>query len=45
MHEVCTKSEAFGPVVEGQEEMQFFDGTDGPSMADVSVVSAPFWMI
>jgi hypothetical protein len=32
MNAMCTKSEPFGQVVEGQEEMQFFDGIDGPSI-------------
>jgi hypothetical protein len=41
MDEVCTKSKEFGPVVEGQEEQQFSDGTDGPSKyTDVAVSHA-----
>ena len=30
-HEEYTKTKRIGPVVEEQEEQQFFDGTDGPS--------------
>jgi len=30
-HEEYTKSKGIAPVVEEQEEHQFFDGTDGPS--------------
>jgi hypothetical protein len=31
LNEVCTNRKLFGPVVEGQEEQQSADGTDGPS--------------
>jgi hypothetical protein len=39
MNAMCTKSEPFGQVVEGQEEMQFFDGIDGPSKFNDPAVS------